>query len=54
MWAVTKLKDFKNAPSIRKIDMPKLLTLGMNNPVEAAECESNFARTCNMNLCQIT
>ena len=34
MWALTTLKDFRIAPCIRQIDMPKLLTLGMNNPVD--------------------
>ena len=33
MWALTTLKDFRIASCIRKIDIPKLLTLGMNNPV---------------------
>ena len=33
MWALAMLKDFRIAPCIRKIGMPKLLTLGMNNPV---------------------
>ena len=42
MWALAKLKDFRIAPCIRNIDMPKLLTLGMNNPVCA-----NIKRTSN-------
>ena len=33
MWAITTLKDFRIASYIRKIGMPKLLTLGMNHPV---------------------
>ena len=33
MWALTMLKDFRIAPCIRKIDMPKLFTLGMKDPV---------------------
>ena len=33
MWALTTLKDFNIVPCMRKIGMPKLLTLGMNNPV---------------------
>ena len=39
MWAFTTLKDFRIAPCIMKIDMSKLLTLGMNNPVVAEEQE---------------
>ena len=34
MWALTMSKDFRIAPCIRKIDMPKLFTLGLNNPVQ--------------------
>ena len=33
MWAITTSKDFRIASYLRKIGMPKLLTLGMNNPV---------------------
>ena len=35
MWALTKSKDFRIAPCIRKIDMPKLFTLGMKDPVQS-------------------
>ena len=34
MWALTTSKDFRITPCIRKIDMPKLFTLGMKDPVD--------------------
>ena len=37
MWTLAMLKDFNIAPCMRKIGMPKLLTLGMNNPVAAED-----------------
>ena len=39
MWPITTLKDFRIAPCIRKIDMPKLFTLGMNHPVESRKAK---------------
>ena len=42
MWALTISKDFRIAPCIRKIDIPKLFTLGMNHPVrtQAPACKN--------------
>ena len=42
MWAITTLKDFRIASYLRKIGMPKLLTLAMNHPVCFGLSTSNW------------